>query len=162
MDWPSKISIEEMSNRPVRQLSPGEEVQEGDYQKVGENFYRIDEDASLVGMDTPRNGTYWRPRPDPFEGVKRIREERRRQIEKGFDLEHDQIHSSGQLLWAALALLLKFATTNKMVRTGLNSWFRSLPEWTQDLVHKYENDYERALEVGGALIAAEIDRVSDH
>lgn len=96
-----------------------------------------------------------------MKGLQKIKKEREKQIEKGYDSEHDEQHYSRELLYTAIALLLTQVHKTPTLTSDLDQWFRSLPEWMQDIVTKYENSYEDSLRVAGALIAAELNRVSD-
>lgn len=76
-------------------------------------------------------------------GVKRIKRERKRQLEE-WSADHDDTHGDGEL--ARAASYLAHPTGNPS----------DAPRWALGLKTK---DRLRELEVAGALIAAEIDRL---
>jgi hypothetical protein len=83
-------------------------------------------------------------------GVERIARERNRQIfEEGWDGPHDDEHVNGELAAAAHAYLLEVLDAD-----GIFSWPWDVSWW------KPSDDPIRNLEKAGALIAAEIDRLS--
>jgi len=90
-------------------------------------------------------------------GIERIAAERRRQIEEEeWDAEHDAEHESGELLLLAACYILKnytFKDFEKPIEKELWCYWGDL-EWV-----KYKNPI-RDLERAGALIAAEIDRIT--
>lgn len=96
-----------------------------------------------------------------MKGLEKILKERQKQEAKGYDEEHDKQHDSKELLYAAIALLITQMDRPPAPPSDLNRWFRSLPEWIQEIGSKNESDYEDALRVSGALIAAELNRVSE-
>jgi len=92
-------------------------------------------------------------------GVKAIQEERERQIEKGYSKKHDQtFHKNGELLDVPLGILLYHS--NYRIE-GDNSFYRALADWERYIIEKYSDYYKRSLEVAGAMIAAELDRILD-
>lgn len=102
-------------------------------------------------------------------GVDRIARERRRQIEEeGWTPEHDDGHDDGSLAVAA-ALLAVDATDAKVEHPDFDVEVMGGPTWMERLAwkHSYRNDVAadkppstiRRLEIAGALIAAEIDRL---
>jgi len=93
-------------------------------------------------------------------GVGQIREEREKQKNKGFDLDHDQQHTGKELLKAAVCILLFHLSREHPMSTN-HSWFRALPKWIQDLGEDLSTSYEDALRVAGAFCAAELDRIEN-
>jgi hypothetical protein len=97
-------------------------------------------------------------------GVGRIASERVRQVvEKRWTVEHDAAeHADGSLVDAASALLLEYDGASE---AEVESVINRAPLWVGGLVRhaseKYvgQNRY-RMLEIAGALIAAELDRLS--
>ena len=82
-------------------------------------------------------------------GVERIAAERMRQVEaKGYTAEHDDQHTDGTILRAALA----YAQEAYALETGYILW-------SSHWLWKPSPDPIRNLEKAGALIAAEIDRL---
>lgn len=79
-------------------------------------------------------------------GIDRIRRERERQIQKWGDTHDDSEHQYGELAIAAGHLLNGSNTKNN-------------PGWALRLRKKNERDRLRQLEIAGALVAAEIDRI---
>ncbi len=77
-----------------------------------------------------------------MDGLERIAAERLRQIEKGWTPQHDDDHFNGELAEAAGALAV-----NREIR---DNW---------GLVYKHRGNRLRQLEIAGALIVAEIDRL---
>lgn len=98
-------------------------------------------------------------------GVERIAAERSRQIiVEGFGSEHDDRHSQGQLARAAAV----YAMGPWEIYTGRPTEIRSVPVlrkpspvWPFDRKWDKRRDHTRLrqLEIAGALIAAEIDRL---
>lgn len=89
-------------------------------------------------------------------GVGRIAAERVRQIvEKGWTPEHDRTeHADGSLVEAAYLLLADYATLPRpFVRHELAE------ELWEHASAKYRTDRQRLLEIAGALVAAELDRL---
>ena len=86
-----------------------------------------------------------------MDGIEHIRNERKRQIEIGWSLEHDDDHTNEELASAAAFYSLP-------EKYGWYGWLEILWPWRNR--HK-KGDYSRIhqLEVAGALIAAEIDRL---
>jgi hypothetical protein len=81
-------------------------------------------------------------------GAERIAAERRRQIEaEGWTPEHDDQHSDGVLALAA----------GQLVKNAVDAWFKNT--WVGEMALKHRGDRIRQLEIAGALIAAEIDRL---
>lgn len=88
-------------------------------------------------------------------GVELIAEERREQIEKhGWDIDHDKIHTRGEL--RKLAAILCCQDTDARVEE-LGEFCSGYDIW--GLESKLASDSINRLKVAGALIAAEIDRL---
>lgn len=83
---------------------------------------------------------------DETDGAARIASERRRQVEReGWSPGHDDQYKSRELIQAAVVYL-----------TQSGAW----PDgWDPNFDKRYQHSYERRLEIAGALIAAEIDRM---
>lgn len=109
--------------------------------------------------------------PQPA-GADRIVAERQRQLdEEGWDAEHDKIHSNGDLVRAALAYAAealpehageRIVELAKINRTGYDRRvleLRDLWPWDFDEDKRRRHGQVRCLEIAGALIAAEIDRM---
>lgn len=92
------------------------------------------------------------------DGIARIASERRRQIDaEGWTPEHDAEHTNGELAIAAACYALNSASGNEGAESrhaGIDFWPWSDEWW------KPSGDPIRDLEKAGALIAAEIDRLS--
>ena len=93
-------------------------------------------------------------------GIELIAAERQRQVEQeGWTAEHDDEHTDGALI-AAAAHLIEAHCDDFEGRTA-DVWVQSSnwPEtpWIRELYEKHGGT--RALEIAGALIAAEIDRL---
>lgn len=99
----------------------------------------------------------------PESGAGRIALERIRQTnEKGWTLEHDrQERGDGSLLGFAALLLAGSMPSAAPLLSGI---LRNLPPWVEEAFHhaslKYMDHPERLLEIAGALIAAELDRLT--
>ena len=99
---------------------------------------------------------------DEKSGVGRIGGERLRQVlEKGWTVEHDRAeHADGSLLTFAALLVLGNVVGDRV----LSIVYVGAPEWVQHAfehaAEKYATDPARTLEIAGALIAAELDRIS--
>lgn len=100
-------------------------------------------------------------------GIERIAEERQRQIEKeGWTPEHDDDHELGEL---ALAAACYAAQDEHLLVSGrrlvLEERFDKSVEytdpwpWDEESDKRGKHDRIRQLEIAGALIAAEIDRI---
>lgn len=94
------------------------------------------------------------------EGATRILKERIRQITvEGWDADHDDQHIHGDL--AVHAAGLAVYGTDAIVDDPVGRVDRDAAdihdEW--GLIEKHKDDPERMLEIAGALIAAELDRV---
>jgi hypothetical protein len=85
-------------------------------------------------------------------GLSQITDERVYQIEKGWTPDHDrEAHPDRSLAHGALALLephIKPLTHEKA-------------RWIQQIRQRHQDDYEACLRIAGALIAAELSRISD-
>lgn len=81
-------------------------------------------------------------------GISRIIREREHQLRK-WSKKHDATHKKGELAQAASFLAM---TNSKRSPKGT-------PQWAYALRHKYSEDRIRQLEIAGALIAAEIERL---
>lgn len=90
-------------------------------------------------------------------GLDRIRTERAYQRAKGYDKEHDEMHRNRQLALCALYTL----SLHVQLDVDLDSIFRHQPDWVTETAEEREVSYEQALSTAGALIAAELDRISD-
>ena len=96
---------------------------------------------------------------DTESGVGRIALERIRQIEeKGWTKEHDkEVHDDESLVDAASALLLDYRGDDmQYVSSRSAGWVR---EFACHASEKYRQRRKRLLEIAGALIAAELDRI---
>lgn len=92
----------------------------------------------------------------PTKGLKLIVEERMKQLNK-WSKDHDKGHKYGELAIAAAALCVygtdaKIESITNFINHGKDSWA---------LVEKHKEDRIRQLQIAGALIASEIDRVMD-
>lgn len=93
------------------------------------------------------------------DGVEEIRKERIRQIEvHDYDEKHDRQHQREQLTRYAFALLLYHVP---LPIKHFDEWKRGQPDWILEGADERSDDYEEALRAAGALIAAELDRISD-
>jgi len=84
-------------------------------------------------------------------GIELIMAERKRQIKEGWDAEHDTQHEDESLVYAAI----HYALPDRH-REIMNLW---PPSWCRTW-DKAGDDRIRDLTKAGALIAAEIDRLS--
>ncbi len=76
--------------------------------------------------------------------------ERRRQVaQEGYDAEHDDIYRDGQLLRAAAVYLLRAAGIARL---------RTLPFWPWSRQWLKDDDEQRCIDKGAALLFAEMDR----
>jgi len=90
-------------------------------------------------------------------GVEAIRRERVRQIDvKGWDEEHDDKYSGGQLTRAAVCYALQ--NEDKFLPPGQSLFFKLWP-FDDDIWKPSPENRRRELEKAGALIAAEWDRL---
>ncbi len=91
-------------------------------------------------------------------GVERISAERKRQIEKeDWTPEHDATHRYGELAINAAALAV-WGTDAKVTNPETENE-EGEPYDLWGLVEKHSANQLRCLEIAGALIAAEIDRI---
>ncbi len=95
-------------------------------------------------------------------GAERIAAERQRQIEQeGWTAEHDDQHTEGELAWAAVC----YAAPGWVFRRAVSEreetlYFDPWPEtWGKHWDKRCKHSRIRELEIAGALIAAEIDRL---
>lgn len=84
-----------------------------------------------------------------MDGIELIQAERKRQIQLGWDAEHDIQHRMGELLGAALCYATPTAHRGLILRAY----------WPQDWDYSPSEDRMRELVKAGALIAAELDRI---
>jgi hypothetical protein len=88
-------------------------------------------------------------------GIERIAAERRRQIEEeGWDQNHDAQHTDDSLAMAACYYALPDSFDDELTADSI--WPTS---WAQAWRKKFNKNRVRQLEIAGALIAAEIDRL---
>lgn len=123
--------------RPLPESPP--EVRHRDL--VGAELLATFEDQKLV-EEHERGG--------PLRGVQLILAERVKQLER-YDAEHDDGHDAFQLTRHAVACALEAGGLLPGIAPSLDSW---------ELVVKHSDDREKLLSIAGALIAAEIDRLS--
>ncbi len=92
-------------------------------------------------------------------GIDRIAAERKRQIEKeGWSAEHDDQHRLGQLAQAATCYAALAATQSRMTIFAKPIGCPTEWPWYRKWWNPSDNPV-RNLEIAGALIAAEIDRL---
>ena len=112
------------------------------------------EDGRIGILAAFRELQAWREAGD---GAARIVAERIRQKSvEGWTPEHDAQHSKGELTIAATCYAL-----NKMP-VYADHWFDEMSEWWPwhpDWDKRDKHDRKRSLEIAGALIAAELDRI---
>lgn len=109
-------------------------------------------------------------------GLELILEERRRQIEKeGYNTEHDSHHEDGSIAMAAACYAAPKEIYEVRVRNNQTILFEDPFPWGEETFGrgergwKYSNTKEkkagksriRQLQIAGALIAAEIDRLQE-
>ena len=103
-------------------------------------------------------------------GIERISAERQRQIdEEGWSAKHDAEYKNGELTLAAICYASPLPVRVKAkVSTGRGLHFpefrnRWIDPWPWDSVwdKREQHDQIRKLEIAGALIAAEIDRLEN-
>ena len=89
-------------------------------------------------------------------GIQRMANERKRQLnEKGWSFKHDSQHTDGELVIAAAVAALESTDANVINADG-----ETLTDcWDIVAKHPGAGEYCRRLEIAGALIAAEIDRM---
>jgi hypothetical protein len=94
-------------------------------------------------------------------GAELIAQERRRQVfRKRYDAGHDDAHGDGSLLHAGILLACEVAGL-ELAGADPPSLDGPWPDWL--LLHareKYGDDEVRLLAIAGAMIAAEIDRLT--
>lgn len=89
-------------------------------------------------------------------GIDYIAAERKRQQEvEGWTPEHDRQHEEGELAIAAACYALEGTYCQALV-DGEDAW-----PWDEKWDKRKKHDVIRRLEIAGALIAAEIDRLID-
>jgi hypothetical protein len=94
------------------------------------------------------------------DGVARIARERRRQVEEeGWDEDHDDQHHGGELTAAAACYALAPRVPYVESRRVGVTCFQDAWPWTSGWDKREKHDRLRRLEIAGALIAAEIDRI---
>jgi hypothetical protein len=100
-----------------------------------------------------------------MKGAERIVAERTRQIQdEGWDDNHDDGHTNGELVRAAICYaanslgveVREVHSSNKFSNEGLYPW---KSDWDSDENKISRHDDIRSLEIAGALLAAEIDRL---
>lgn len=92
-------------------------------------------------------------------GLKRIAAERDRQIHaEGFDATHDDAHDGGSIAWAAACYAAPGPvwTQSGPVAPFEDAW---PPDWNSEWDKRAIHDRVHQLEIAGALIAAELDRL---
>jgi hypothetical protein len=101
---------------------------------------------------------------DTRTGAERIADERQRQIDKeGYKAEHDDEHTDGSLAWAAVCYAAPEAVyVRRDWATGIH--FEDPWPWSDEYDKRASRKRAtakriRLLEMAGALIAAEIDRL---
>ena len=88
-------------------------------------------------------------------GVERIAAERKRQIEvERRTPEHDEQHRYGELPIAAACYAVHTTHARVLGPNGQDAW-----PWSPDWDKRWKHNCIRRLEIAGALIAAEIDRL---
>jgi len=101
-------------------------------------------------------------------GIERIAAERKRQIEKeGWTPEHDDQHDNHEMALAAVCYASPYPVRVKAkIFTGKGEFFPEVAErwieawpWDDEWDKRQKHDRIRQLEIAGALIAAEIDRL---
>jgi hypothetical protein len=88
-------------------------------------------------------------------GIELIREERERQVAKGYTPSHDDLHDTGEIANAAYCILFEHTQGPGCLEE------EDEPEnWVQALALEMRKaDPIRRMQVAGALIAAEIERL---
>lgn len=87
-----------------------------------------------------------------LDGLSKITDERIYQIQKGWTLKHDRrTHNDRSLASAAVSLLSPHAKTPDYEKR----------QWVEEMQEKHGGDYEACLRIAGALIAAELTRISE-
>lgn len=112
------------------------------------------QDAALVAARTPPAAPPV-PEGETPDGIARIAAERRRQISaEGWTPEHDDTHWAGDLAAAAACLAAEHTDAEWTYPYWEGSWIQALQQ------KHSKSDRVRQLEIAGALIAAEIDRLA--
>lgn len=95
-------------------------------------------------------------------GIELIAAERKRQvIEEGFDFRHDAEHELGELAMAAACYAAPVRIWRHEAYRGEISFQDPWPEgWDPDWDKRKKHSRLRQLTIAGALIAAEIDRIT--
>lgn len=94
-------------------------------------------------------------------GIELIAAERKRQIEKeGWSITHDQEHLNNELAWAAVcyAAPAEIRALQFLPIVPTARWEDPWP-WGEQWDKRGKHNYLRRLQIAGALIAAEIDRI---
>lgn len=93
-------------------------------------------------------------------GIQRIAAERRRQVTKERWTEsHDDEHESGQLAMAAACYAAPEPIFTKREACLSGVFYRDPWPWDSEWDKRDKHDRKRRLEIAGALIAAELDRL---
>ncbi len=93
------------------------------------------------------------------QGISLVREERNRQVSKGYDAQHDDTHTKGELVGVAEAVIHVVMYPHHPVR-GLSSPDPRDPgNWHEYIIHKWRHDDVRMLTIAVALLVAEIERL---
>lgn len=88
-------------------------------------------------------------------GIELIVKERKEQIDKGYDIKHDnQFNSNSQLSYAAQILIIETLYPTDSDNTPL---YWNSESWE----NMKQKQYKERLVIAGALIAAEIDRLNN-
>lgn len=119
----------------------------------------VEANATADLMERTNTEYTYRPAPQPS-GSDLIAREREVQKEKGYDAEHDDNHDDASLLRAAMLMLLHedgYYSNNVDPPTMQGPWEEQLFLWVQN---KYRGNLLRRLTIAGAMVAAEIDRLS--
>lgn len=109
----------------------------------------------------------WRDAIQAGEGIRRIGQERLRQVEQeGWDYQHDDDHEANELAWAAACYAAPMSIYAAVWRpnsgncTPLNECWPWDRKWDKRPIPPFTRQERiRALEKAGALCAAEIDRL---
>jgi hypothetical protein len=91
--------------------------------------------------------------------IQLIADERKRQVEKGFNAEHDDSHVDSSILDCAVMIAnecIPGVTPIQLVEIGSGDW---QIERTVHVREKYGNSKIARLTIAAAMIAAEIDRL---
>lgn len=94
-------------------------------------------------------------------GIERIAAERKRQIEReGWTPEHDAVHTAGQLSIAAACYAVNKLPEGDQIEVYSPYVTGDAFPWEDGWDKREQHDRLRSLEIAGALIAAEIDRMT--